>query len=66
MSKAPSETLMRLVKAVEPEFNTINAYLDSFQKNPLTEQAILLGALAEGASEAKLLLQRRISDKEKA
>jgi len=59
INKASSDTLARLVDAVEPEFNALNAYLESFQNEPLTESAIMLGALAEGASEAKLLLQRR-------
>ena len=66
IGKASSNALAKLVDAVEPEFSAINTYLDSFQNKPLTEQAILLGALAEGASEAKLLLKRRIAEKEKA
>jgi hypothetical protein len=66
ISKASSNALARLVTVLEPEFSVINTYLDSFQNKPLTEQAILLGALAESASEAKLLLKRRIAEKKKA
>ncbi len=67
IGKASSNALTKLVDAVEPEFSAISTYLDSFTTaKPLTEQAILLGALAEGASEAKLLLKRRIAEKEKA
>jgi hypothetical protein len=66
IGKASSNALAKLVDAVEPEFIAINTYLDSFQNKPLTEHAILLRALAEGASEAKLLLKRRIAEKEKA
>lgn len=61
ISKASSNTLGDLVSAVEPEFNAIYSYLASFQNNPLTEQAILLGSLAECASEAKLLMKKRIA-----
>jgi hypothetical protein len=66
IGKASSNALTKLVDAVDPEFSAISTYLDSFKNRPLTEQAILLGALAEGASEAKLLLRRRIAEKEKA
>jgi len=66
ISKASSNTLAKLIDVVEPEFSAINTYLDSFQNKPLIEQAILLGALAEGASEAKLLLKKRIAEKDKA
>jgi hypothetical protein len=66
ISKASSNALVKLVDAVEPEFSAINTYLDSFQNTPLTEQAILLGALAEGTSEAKLLLKRRFEERKKA
>jgi hypothetical protein len=66
ISKASSNVLAKLVDAVEPEFSAINTFLDSFQNKPLTDQAILLGALAEGASEAKLLLKRRLAEKKEA
>jgi hypothetical protein len=66
ISKSSSNALARLVAVVEPEFSAINTYLESFQNKALTEQASLLGALAEGASEAKLLLKRRIAEKKKA
>jgi len=66
IGKASSKALAKLVDAVEPEFSIINTYLDSFSNKPLTKQAILLGALAEGASEAKILLRRRIAEKENA
>jgi len=61
IGKSSSKALAKLVDAVEPEFSIINKYLDTFNKRPFTEQAILLGALAEGTSEAKILLKRRIT-----
>jgi hypothetical protein len=66
IGKASSKVLAKLVDTVEPEFSIINTYLDSFTNKPLPEQAILLGALAESASEAKILLKRRITEKENA
>jgi hypothetical protein len=47
-----------LVKEVEPYFNVINRYLDSFGSKPLPEHAVLLGALAECVSEALISLNR--------
>ena len=66
ISKASSTALAKLVDAVEPEFSTINIYLDSLHDKPLTEKAILLGALAEGTSDAKLILKKRLEEKKKA
>jgi hypothetical protein len=59
LSKASSKTLTRLVQVVTPNFDKINQYLDSFEKRPLSEHAILLGSLAECAVEAQLLLKAR-------
>lgn len=50
--------LENLVSRVEPFFDSINRYLNSFGEQPLDESAIALGNLAEAAHEAKLRLQR--------
>lgn len=59
ISKTSSITLNRLVSAVRPNFRAINGYLDTFGGNPLPDHAILLGALAECATEAQLVLAGR-------
>lgn len=59
LSKASSKTLTRLVQAVSPNFNEVNQYLDSFENRPLPEHAILLGTLAECATEAQFILKAR-------
>ena len=59
LGKVSSKTLSRLVQVVTPNFDKINQYLDSFEKRPLSESAILLGSLAECAVEAQLLLKAR-------
>lgn len=43
-----------LVSKVSPYFKRINSYLDSFNDKPVSEEAILLGYLAEVAAEVKL------------
>lgn len=63
VSKASSITLNRLVATVKPKFRAINSYLDTFGANPLPEHAILLGALAECATEAQLVLAERTAKK---
>lgn len=52
LSRVSRKTRSRLVELMNPYFDAINDYLDSFGKMPLPEHAILLGALAECASEA--------------
>jgi hypothetical protein len=59
LAKASSKTLTQLVKTVSPYFTEINQYLDSFGNRPLPEHAILLGTLAECATEAQLILKAR-------
>ena len=59
ISRASSKTLSRFVQVVSPNFNGINKYLDSFEKDVLPEHAILLGTLAECATEAQLILKAR-------
>jgi hypothetical protein len=56
LGKASRATLERLVKSVSPHLSSIDKYLDSFGKEPLSETAIALGALAESAVEAQLRL----------
>ena len=66
IKKASSATLTRLLQAVSPDFDAINHYLDAFGNKPLPEHAILLGALAEYATEAQLTLKARLARREKA
>ena len=56
LEKASQKTLQRLVKSVAPHLTSINEYLNSFGKEPLSEAAIALGALAECSIEAQLQL----------
>jgi hypothetical protein len=58
MEKAPRQRLQRLVDEVEPHFRSINAYLDSFTDDALSESAAALGMLAEAAAEARLILEQ--------
>jgi hypothetical protein len=44
----------RLINSVQPLFNEINTYLDSFKEKPLSEVAIQIGNLAELVSELKI------------
>jgi hypothetical protein len=44
----------KLISTVEPLMKEINVFLDSFKNEPLNEEAILLGNLAELVSELKL------------
>ena len=46
----------KLIKAVRPFFNEINAYLDSFKDGPLSEEAMSMGNLAELVSELGLIV----------
>jgi len=59
ISKASSTSLALLVDSLEPEYGEIDKYLASFKEEPLTDQAILLGNLAECSIEAKYLLEKR-------
>jgi hypothetical protein len=56
LEKASRATLERLVKSVSPHLSSIDEYLDSFGKGPLSDTAIALGALAECTVEAQLRL----------
>jgi hypothetical protein len=56
LGKASRATLERLVKSVSPHLSSIDEYLDSFGKGPLSDTAIALGALAECTVEAQLRL----------
>jgi len=44
----------KLINTVRPFFNEINAYLDSFKDNPLSEEAMSIGDLAELVSELEI------------
>jgi hypothetical protein len=59
LRKASTAELRELVVQVEPLFDEINRYLDGFGDRPLSSAAIDLGALAEAAAEAKLVLAKR-------
>jgi hypothetical protein len=56
VDEASQQTLKKLVQLVSPHMEAINKFLDSFGSRPLSEAAILLGTLAECATEAKLRL----------
>jgi hypothetical protein len=56
LEKASRKTLERLVRSVSPHLSLIDEYLSSFGKEPLSEAAIALGALAECTVEAQLQL----------
>jgi len=53
---SPGSVLQELVDTVEPYLKSIDAYLDSFIKQPPSEEAAALGRLAECAAEAKMRL----------
>jgi hypothetical protein len=61
--RTSSKKLINLVSSVNSDFNAINQYLDSFKNQPLPEHAILLGILAECATEAQLTLKARAAKK---
>ncbi len=44
----------KLIRSVEPFMSEINNFLDSFQDNHLSDEAILLGNLAELVSELQV------------
>jgi hypothetical protein len=59
MLEQKSEAALRkFVSAVEPHIPAINEYLDSFGEKALPEAATALGALAECATEASIILDR--------
>lgn len=62
VDKASTQTLNKLVKTVSPQLEAINKFLDSFGGKPLSEAAVLLGTLAECATEAKLRLDNSDAD----
>lgn len=53
--------LRKFVATVEPHIPAINRYLDSFGEQAPPEAATLLGGLAECATEARLILEKRKS-----
>jgi hypothetical protein len=55
IEEATQQQKKQLIKKVEPLFNEINCFLESFNDRPLSYEAILLGNLAELVSE--LLVQ---------
>jgi hypothetical protein len=55
---ASDADLLALLTTVEPHFDAINQYLDSFADGP-DEDACVLGTLAECAVEARLELEER-------
>ena len=59
LAKAPRERLQRMINEVESHFRSINAYLDGFGDDAISESAAALGTLAEAASEAQLILEGR-------
>lgn len=61
LEQASRKTLERLVRVVAPYLSSIDEYLNSFGKEPLSEAAIALGALAECSLEAQLVLRKHLS-----
>jgi hypothetical protein len=60
--RARSPELRKLVDAVAPHWDQINAYLEvAHQQAPVADEAILLGRAAEAAAEAEIELTRRES-----
>jgi hypothetical protein len=59
LARASTRSLQRLVGAVMPHLVFINAHLDSFGDRAVPESAAALGALAECAVEAQLILDHR-------
>ncbi len=58
VDKASRQVLTNLVQNVHPHIDAISKYLDSFGDRALSDNAILLGTLAECAMEAKLRLEK--------
>ena len=56
LAQASRRQLQALVRRVSPLFESINAYLDTFDDN-VPEAAAALGSLAEAAAEAKWILE---------
>lgn len=59
LRRASTRSLQSLVGAVAPLFGAVNAYLDSNGDAPMSEAATVVGVLAECATEAQLVLDRR-------
>lgn len=57
LARSSRAELTKFVAAVEPHFESINRYLDGFGDKSMPESATALGALAEAAAEAQILLQ---------
>jgi len=58
VDEASLRTLKVLVQTVSPHMETINEHLNSFGDRALSDAAVLLGALAECATEARLRLEK--------
>lgn len=63
ITRTSTKKLIHLFSSVNSDFNAINQYLDSYKRQPLPEHAILLGILAECATEAQLTLLARTAKK---
>ena len=61
LDEASDAELQELVRVVEPRFQQINEYLDSFEGSP-PESATGLGTLVECAAEARLKLSQRMDN----
>jgi hypothetical protein len=59
LRRTSTRGLRGLVRAVAPLCGAVNAYLDSCGDAPMPESATIIGALAECAVEAQLLLEQR-------
>ncbi|HLL60283.1 MAG TPA: hypothetical protein VK338_01070 [Candidatus Nitrosocosmicus sp.] len=56
LNKLSKKEKQNLITAVSPYMDSINTYLDSFKDKPLSNEAVLLGYLAETVSE--LIIER--------
>ncbi len=59
LDTAAESILRALIAEVEPYFEAIDSYLDSFKERPPTDQAVALGRLAECALEARYRLNEK-------
>ncbi len=59
LCRASTKALRRLAQRLRPQLGAIDTYLRSFGDKPLPEAAVALGAVAECACEAELLLDKR-------
>lgn len=54
ISGAKPREIERLLRVATPLLESIDQYLDSFGSNPLTDEAVLIGRLAEAVAELRL------------